>query len=204
LASSESVPLFKSKKSSIDAAIFAFDQGDQSPELYERFVTLARSGFPEAYFYLGCMHEDGSNGQPRDAARALDCYEKCIQERGLIEAYLAAAKLHYFGVGTAKDPVKAFEYYSTAAKSDSSHVVAQLRVGRMLQTGEGVARDLDQARYWLDRAIAQGSLYALISASALEREEGHLFRSIVLRVRSIVSAVFLTMRNKNDTRLREY
>jgi TPR repeat protein len=204
LASNETVPLFSSKKGSIEAAIFAFDQGDQSPALYERFAALARSGFPEAYFYLGCIHEDGSNGQSRDAARALNCYEKCINGRGLVEAYLAAAKLHYFGFGTVRDLGKAFEYYSTVANSDASHVVAQLRMGRMLQTGEGVGRDRTQARYWLDRAIKQGSLYALISASALEREEGHLLRSLILRVRSIVLAVRLTTGNKNDPRLREF
>src|SRR5687768_7633736 len=100
---SEPTPLYLSKPSSIELAIQAFDQGDASEHLYQRFLTLARLGNSEAYFYIGCMYEDGTNSLPRDHGRALECYESCATDCGLIEAFLAAAKLHLFGLGTEKN-----------------------------------------------------------------------------------------------------
>lgn len=197
-------PIFSAKDRSIETAILAFNNGDSSRELSESFRRLADAGNSEALLYLGCMYEDGSNGQVRDPRRALECYELCIAHTGLIAAYLAAAKLHYFGIGTAKDVGRAFEYYSLLSNSDAPHMVAELRAGRMLQDGEGTERNIEKARLMYKRAIQQGSLYALIYAGSLEASEGKFARAFVLKCKSVALAMRLSLGSKTDPRLREF
>ncbi|MEH6420861.1 hypothetical protein [Pseudomonas sp. CGJS7] len=79
----------------LEGAIRLFDGGDRSLALYLEFKEIAQQGVAEAWFYLACMYEDGSNGQLRDLEKALHCYENAINEIGLVEAMLGAARIYY-------------------------------------------------------------------------------------------------------------
>ncbi|MEH6420860.1 SEL1-like repeat protein [Pseudomonas sp. CGJS7] len=80
--------------------------------------------------------------------------------------------------------------------------MAQLMLGRLYHFGLGVQRDLEKARHWYGKAMAQGSIYAFIFVSFLERQDGRWFKGVGLRIRSIFLAAAVYSKDKADIRLR--
>ena len=72
------VDLPSSRPLRLEQAIAALDSGDNSNDLYQEFESLANAGFSEAYYFLGCMLEDGTNGQAINLVKALALYEKAV------------------------------------------------------------------------------------------------------------------------------
>lgn len=59
------------------------------------------------------------------------------------------------GVGTAKDLVKAMEYYKKAA-DEGNLAKAQFKVGKMYYFGEGVKQDIKQTLKYIHAAFDNG------------------------------------------------
>lgn len=73
--------------------------------------------------------------------------------------------------GTPRNEKKAFELFEKAATA--GHVRAEINLGILYFRGQGVDRDLVQARAWLEKAAAKDDPYALYAlARAMELSEG--------------------------------
>ena len=200
-SNSNVVHLPLTKDAELATAILAFDAGDDSAALAERFLNLRRRGVVEAAYFLGCMHEDGSNGVPLSFDRAFDYYDETAAQLSYVEGYLAAARMLYHGKGVPQDFKKAFQYYELVA-DQKGNLVAQFMVGRMYQRGEGVEQNINQARAYYRRAIEQGSVYAALNLSMLEWQEGRWLASIGHRLKAAIGAFRISRRDPRDYRLR--
>lgn len=183
------------------AAMDKFYNSDDLSGALKEFVNLIDEGCKDAYFFAGCIYEEGGGGVKKDLDKALFYYQKAIEETGAVEAYLGLGKFYYYGMGVRQDYVKAFEHYSVVDK-DTDNAIAQLMLGKMYQHGQGVKKDLQKARGYYDRAIAKGNVYAIRNLASLEAEEGNPLKSLWLRLEAGLMAFNIGRKNMKDTRLR--
>jgi len=188
-------------RSQLDAVINRFDSGDNSSDLYTDFVALIDADLGEANYFLGCLHEDGTNGVAKNLEHALFYYQKSIDTVGYLEGYLAVARMRYHGDGIGVDYELAFRYFTHVAEHNR-HLVAAFMLGKMYQYGQGVPLDRLIARRWFEDAIEQGSVYGLVNLANLEAFEGRWFKSKFLRCWAGLRATLLAWRNPKDMRLR--
>jgi len=183
------------------SAVTAFQKGDASPELATEFDFLARAGIGEGYYYLGLMHEDGTNGFCRNLEIARELYQKAIDTSEFIEGYLALARMLYFGVGSPPDFACAFALYARVADA-SDNLIACFMLGRMYQLGQGVDKDHRLARMWYGRAVGKGSMWGMFYFATLEAEERNWLAYVKLRFLALRTAWVLRKRRPLDVRLR--
>lgn len=195
------VPFPLSIESRLEAAINAFDSGDDSKELHNEFLDLINKGSKEANYYIGCMYEDGTNGVQKKLEHAFFYYKQSVDGFGYLEGYLALARFYYHGIGIPQDYAQAFKYYSHVVEK-KEHPVACVMLGRMHQYGTGPGKDMKAARAWYLRAIAQGNVYGMLNLAMLEAEEGNFLKSVGLRIRAGLNAFWIARRNPHDARLR--
>lgn len=195
------VELPSSRPLRLEQAITAFDLGDNSNDLYQEFESLANAGFSEAYYFLGCMLEDGTNGQTKDLAKALSLYEKAANDIGYLEAHLGVARLLCQADGETQNYVRARDIYENILRH-REHPIACFMLGRLYQHGQGGVKDLARAEALYKQAIAKGSVFGLVNLSLLRAEQRRLFESIWLRFKAAVMAYRIARVNKHDARLR--
>lgn len=192
----------RSRPLRLEQAITAFDSGDNSIKLADEFKSLVNSGYPEADYFLGCMYEDGHNGQPKALPLALMHYEKAAREIGYIEAYLAQGRLLYHGGwGLDKDLHRAKDIYELVV-NHNQHPVACFMLGRMYQHGEGVDKDFDKAERLYNMAIKKGSIFGMLNLAMLNAEKKAYLSSLALRVKAGIQAFLIARKNPHDPRLR--
>ena len=183
-------------------ALNAFDAMDDSQLLADEFRLLAETGLAEANFYLGCMYENGNNGLPEDIPLALEQYELAAREIGLLDAYMAQARLFYHGRGgIEKNFCKAKSMYEQI-KDYNQNPIACFMLGRIYQYGEGVEKDLSKAENLYKMAIEQGYVYGMLNLAVLYAEKKMLFSNLVMRVRAGLQAFQVSRKNPRDVRLR--
>jgi TPR repeat protein len=197
-------PIFAAPRSDIDLAFHAFNAGDLSSELGNRFQAFLRRGDFLAAYCLGCMYEDGTNGLPRDIDKALECYVSAAEATGMVDAWLAVARFHLLGRTGYSNWKKAFDCYAKLAAEASPHPVACLRLGRMYQRGEGTDVDLERSRRWLARAAGLGSLNAMIYLFRLELRKGRPWPAVRWYVRMVRFALKLKPGEARDRATREW
>lgn len=183
------------------AAMDKFYNSDDLSEALEDFMSLIDEGCKDAYFFAGCIYEEGGGGVNKDLGTARFYYQKAIEEAGTVEAYLGLGKFYYFGMGVQQDYHQAFSYYSVVDE-DIDNAIAQLMLGRMYRHGHGVQKDLKKARDYYGRAIAKGNVYALRELASVETEEGNWLRGAWLRVKAGLMAFGIGRKNMRDVRLR--
>lgn len=188
-------------ESRLEAAISAFDSGDNSRKLHDEFVDLINKGCKEANYYVGCMYEEGTNGVQKNPEHAFFYYKQSVEGFGYVEGYLALARLYYHGIGVPQNYQQSFTYYAHVAQK-KEHPVACFMLGRMYQYGTGTDKNLKLARTWYLKAIAQGNVYGMINLARLELEEGHFLRGTRLRIRAGFRAFWIARKNPHDARLR--
>jgi TPR repeat protein len=192
----------KSRPLRLERAIVNFDAGDGSKELVEEFKSLADSGFAEADYFLGCIYEDGANGQAMDLPLALAHYEKAASGIGYLEAYLAQGRLLYHGDGGIKKDLHRAKKFYEMVKNYNSHPVACFMLGRMYQRGEGTTKDLNMAECLYKIAIEKGSIFGMLNLAMLRAETGAYFSSLSLRIKAGIQAFLIARKNPHDPRLR--
>jgi len=196
------IDLPSSRPLRLERAIAAFDSGDNSNELRIELEELAKAGFSEANYFLGCMFEDGTNGEVKNLQRALALYEKTAGSIGYLEAYLGIARLLYHGGdGVVRDYLRAKEIYEKILNY-REHPVACFMLGRMYQHGQAGAENLSEAEAFFNRAISQGSVFGLINLSLLRSQQKRRFSSIWLRLKAAIAAYRIARINRHDVRLR--
>lgn len=183
-------------------ALNAFDAMDDSKLLADEFRLLAETGLAEANFYLGSMYENGSNGLPEDIPLALEQYELAARKIGLLDAYMAQARLFYHGKGgIEKDVCKAQNMYEQI-RNYNRNPIACFMLGRIYQYGEGVEKDLSKAESLYKMAIEQGYVYGMLNLAVLYAEKKMHFSNLVMRVRAGFQAFRVSRKNPRDVRLR--
>lgn len=183
------------------AAIDRFYTSDDLAASLEEFVGLIDVGCADAYFFAGCIYEEGGGGVERDLDKARFYYQKAIEESGAVEAYLGLAKFYHYGMGVKRDYVKAFEYY-TIVNQDTGNAIAQLMLGKIHHYGQGTKKDLVKARDYYNLAIAKGNVYAIRGLASLEAEQGNHIKSLWLRLKAGLIAFNIGRKNLRDARLR--
>ena len=109
-------------------------------------------GMPEAEVMLAEMMLNGRGG-PKDHVGALALFEKAAA-RGHVGAIFAVGAMKGGGHEVPTDRVEAQRCFSVAA--ERGHAYAQMMYGRYLARGLAGERNPERARYWLERAVAQG------------------------------------------------
>jgi len=192
----------------MEQAIRAVDAGDDSMEIADEFRSLANDGYSEADYFLGCMYEDGINGLSKDLPTALKHYKKAADEIGYLEAYLAQAKLLYYGDGGIEKDLDEAKRIYELVKDYDQHFIACFMLGRMYQYGEGVKKDLNEAERLYNMAIEQGSIYGMLNLARLYADKKMYFSSLFLRIKAGIRASIIhykhlkSGKNLLDPRLR--
>jgi len=108
-----------------------------------------------------------SAGPEEDYEKGRDAYLKddVVRAMGLLEAsaaegYTPAQVLLAEILDKAEEDGRAFELYTAAAANGSA--AAELGLGGMYASGEGVERDYDEARMWITRSAEQGHGPAMV------------------------------------------
>jgi len=145
-------------------AVSAYRSGNL-PAAEQGFRALAASN-ADAEAWLGALLIDrGATGEGlRHIQRAADA--------GSSEGLHRLALIYARGeAGVARNDSRAVELFQRAA--EKGHARAQLNLGTLYFRGQGVQRDLIQARAWLEKAAAGGDPYALYALGrAMSESEG--------------------------------
>ena len=101
----------------------------------------------------------------KDYARALDMFGTAWTKIGYDDAALMLARMHLYGLGTAKNGAQAVAWLEKVdhkpydpARADllAPRIDAAFMLARMYDRGIGVARDADKARAWYEKAAGYG------------------------------------------------
>ena len=101
------------------------------------------------------------------------------------------------GEGIERNYPQAYQHLRKAAEEP----MAWIMLGIMSHFGLGVDRDLDKARRLYEEAAARQYVMALRLLSQLEKDTGHHWRSLTVKVRSIYVAFRIATKNPHDLRL---
>ena len=116
-----------------------------------RFLEMGiEASVPRAKFMLAEAYDKGSLGLPKDYQRAFNWYALAARD-GVAEAKSAMAYYFVRGLHGVQDNLAALHWYHQAAKA--GHVESMTAYAWMLMHGKGQARDIDEARYYLQKAI---------------------------------------------------
>jgi uncharacterized protein len=145
----------RSYSPSLREAIAALRAGDL--DTAEKTLRSYSAGDPDAEAWLGVVLID--RGRDREAMKALQHAADAGSSEGNHRLGLVFAE----GLaGMARNDQRGVEYFEKAA--NAGHLRAQINLGILYLRGQGVTRDLVQARAWLEKAAATddpSALYAL-------------------------------------------
>jgi TPR repeat protein len=113
----------------------------------------ANRGNPNAMYNMGGMYDSGLCGLTQDQALAREWYQKAA-EKGETRAAYNLALSHRDGEGGPVDKVMAAKYFRLAA--EKNHVQAITCYGIALLLGDGVERNIDEAKKWLRKGADAG------------------------------------------------
>ena len=85
----------------LEAAIALYYSGTDPVAALKEFLVLIDEGSFEAYYFAGCLYEEGEGDVEEDLDKALFYYQKSVEEFGYLEGCLALGRLYYHGIGVA-------------------------------------------------------------------------------------------------------
>ncbi len=152
-------------------AIGAYRAGDL--DTAEKTLKIYAPGDPDAEAWLGVVMID--RGKNREAMKALEH----AAAAGSGEANHRLGLVFAEGLaGVPRNDQRGAEYFEKAA--NAGHLRAQINLGLLYLRGQGVTRDLVQARAWLEKAAATddpNALYAL--GRAMEEHDDRIMANSV-------------------------
>ncbi len=156
------------------------------------FNLAAEQNNRDAEFYLGLLYHEGINETPPNYSRAISWYEKAA-DQGQLQAQINCANIYQFGPETFRNIEKAkFWLIKAAEKNDpiahanlgiiaadnkdyadaALHLkiaaekgdkIGQYNYGTLFLSGDGVPKDMQQAKFWFEKAAQQNLPQAQIS-----------------------------------------
>jgi TPR repeat protein len=96
----------------------------------------ADAGSAEGAHRLALVYAAGTDGTPRNEAKALELFEKAAAQ-GHVRAQINAGTMYYRGQGTARDLIKARAWLEKAAAQNDPYALYAL--GRAMDEGQGTA-----------------------------------------------------------------
>ena len=131
------------------------------------YQQAAEGGHAEAAFYLGNLHAEGSLDLRRNFRKAADWFSKAAG-MGHTGAMNNLGYLYDEGLGVKQNRETALGHYKKAA--EAGHAGAQLNLSAFYSAGiGGVARDLNRALEWAEKAAAQEEPGAAEKVAALRQ-----------------------------------
>jgi TPR repeat protein len=194
------LPFPETVDSKLQAVMDAHYQGDDVFAL-KKCLSLIDDGYSEAYVFAGAFYEKGGNGIDPDYQKSRFYYEKSIEERGAVEAYLGIARIYYYGLGVDQDYCKARSFYEKVTR-ESNNPVASLMLGKIYQDGLCGEKELDKARELYKRAWDCGHILGLTYLGLLEQQSGNYMKGLMLRIKAGYLGFKAAGKNPHDPRLR--
>lgn len=156
---------------SMERLAFYYDHGYGVPEDKEKaffwFYKAAVLGMEWSQFRIASMYQEGK-GVGKNGREALKWY-KIGADRGEDRSKIFIAFMYYEGDGITQDFGEAAKYFLSVNDKDSN-VDVLYYLGRMYEYGQGVERNLIEAKKWYNRALSVGPYgYENAIDKALER-----------------------------------
>jgi len=193
----------KAEKEEYDE-IFTLDESGDIKGALQCARKLIDEGYSGAYGVAGYFYERGGNGVEVNYDNAFFYYQKCIEDFGAVESYLALGRMYYFGKGVEPDFEAAFKYYEIV-REDVEHPVAYLNLGKMYQNGDYVDKDYNKAEEYFLKAYEKSNILGLTYKALLEKERGNFLKSILLRIKAGFQASFTAIKEPdNDSYVRRW
>ncbi|WP_255492323.1 tetratricopeptide repeat protein [Myroides sp. NP-2] len=124
------------------------------------FEMAAHADFAEGIYQFARCNRYGIGG-PENRELAFELFEKAL-EYGYQDANVDLALAYEEGMGgRAESPEKAVEYMTAGAEIGFSY--AQYKLGTYYLYAYGIEKDLDLAKYWLEKANENGSALAMLT-----------------------------------------
>ena len=153
-------------------AITAYRAGDL--DTAEKTLRIYAAGDPDAEAWLGAVLID--RGKNREAMTAL----QHAADAGSSEANHRLGLVFAEGLaGTPRNDQRGAEYFEMAA--NAGHRRAQINLGILYLRGQGVTRDLVQARAWLEKAAATDDPSALYTLGRAMEERNETIAADSIR-----------------------
>ena len=175
----------------------AYKRGEKN-EAVEAYRYATENGQVGARWKLARMYAEG-DGVPRDDYEAFKFFSAVAQQEvfpgSSEESYVSDALVaigNYLRTGIPDSPVKAnpslaLEYYVRAAAA-YRNANAQFELGRMLLTGEGGAKSVQQAARWLQLAAEKGHAGAQATLGNLLFQSGRVVRGLAMMTAALEHA----------------
>lgn len=194
------LPFPEAVDTKLQAVVDAHNRGNDADAL-QKCISLIDEGHAEAYVFAGAFYEKGGKGIDPDFAKAQFYYEKSIDQRGAVEAYLGLARMYFYGLGMDKDYCKAWSFYEEVAR-ESDNPVANLMLGKMCQDGLCVEKDYSKAKEYYKRAWDAGHILGLTHLGLLEQHAGNYIKGWLLRLKAGYYGFKVVWKDPHDPRLR--
>ncbi|KAF9277137.1 hypothetical protein BGZ88_001346 [Linnemannia elongata] len=115
----------------------------------------AKEDDPQGQYNVAKMYEYGF-GVPQDISLAMHWYLKA-ESKGHILAQVCIGDIYAHGVGGfAEDYSEAMKWYLKAEESGQGSAMAEFKIARMYELGQGVSKDESVASMWFQRTSKHG------------------------------------------------
>ena len=152
---------------------YKYYSGDKVEKNYELamlyFRISAKYNYYKAQFYIGYMYDEGK-GIPCSYKNAIYWY-KLASSNGSTTALNNLGVMYSNGYGVSRDRTKAFELYREAydlSDNKSGEGCIMYNLGMCYKYGRGTKKNLEEAKYWLSKAVKAGYKDAELSLKDID------------------------------------
>lgn len=162
---------------------------------------LVDAGETRANCYLGIIYECGGDDVSADYDFSMFYYKKAAEE-GWVDGHIGLGRIYYYGLGVVQDLAEAFERFERIDRAGVVNPIADFYLGQMLFLGEGVERNIDRARFFLNRSLNCGYVWSKFRLAALEKSERNYVVWLRLRISVLLQVLRVSMQyGANDWRI---
>jgi len=168
-------------------------------------IELVDSDFNEAYFYLGNVYELDANINPLiNYDKAYFYYEKAIDTKGLVEAYIAKARLNKCEFISNPDIMEAASIYEELI-ANGIHLdgFVHYALGKLKYFGCLGEVDITQAEAYFREGWRHGHIPSLNGLSSLLLKKKCYIKGVFLKIYAVTLGVTVAIFNWRSKRVRQ-
>ncbi|KXS22362.1 HCP-like protein [Gonapodya prolifera JEL478] len=140
---------------------------------YTLYLRAAQIGYAKSQYHLGLAHEIGLLGLPTDARRSIAWYNLGAQA-GDPECELGLSGWYVTGCEGVMAPNDDLAYKWARSSAEKGYARAECALGFFIENGVGAPVDMNEAKYWYNRAAEQGDRRAQSRLEGLAKGWGPL------------------------------